>query len=303
MPAPSKSCNAETLNVDAAPAGVWNVRGFDAGRYRDGRRRPAFKDQPEQPGGDGGKGGLANWPGRRREVGDGAEGDAVVAGFQPCQGNWRYSESALWLSKAHRGYRCELIEFGHDPPGCLVTGVFDRDDFEGGQKRPSASDSRARSRVRDPLAVVRAGDGPRLTGSHLGDAPDEFLHTGCRTHPGSAGSAPNGRCCNRQLEAKPFRRGSSTFYGRLPCRGAECCPVLRVRGIPLETVNAWTPPAPESASHSRSFRMPVVSTLPSIQCHHTRGLADMGGSTELSNRLAPVGERGWAWRHRSRGPP
>src|SRR6185437_7676919 len=40
--------------------------------------------------------------------------------------------------------------------------------------------------------------------------------------------------------------------------------------------------------HSRSFVMPVSVTLPLVQCHHVRGLAESGGVTNPCDSASPV---------------
>src|SRR5215467_1467604 len=39
----------------------------------------------------------------------------------------------------------------------------------------------------------------------------------------------------------------------------------------------WNPPRPTRCIHSRSAWMPSLVMLPFIQCHHTRGRAELGG--------------------------
>ena len=60
------------------------------------------------------------------------------------------------------------------------------------------------------------------------------------------------------------------------------------RGVPIPPSNTCTPRTPMRCSHSRSSRIPSGSTLPSIQCHHTRGRASSGGSVkrDQSSRIA-----------------
>ena len=45
--------------------------------------------------------------------------------------------------------------------------------------------------------------------------------------------------------------------------------------------NWWKPPMPDLFIHSMSFLIPSFETLPSIQCHHTCGLASLGGSMKI----------------------
>src|SRR5207248_306480 len=57
----------------------------------------------------------------------------------------------------------------------------------------------------------------------------------------------------------------------------------------------WKPPMPELYIHVRSLRMPSLVIFPCIQCHHTRGLAELGGVVKLVYKLSfNAGCLGWA---------
>src|SRR5215467_2801721 len=48
-------------------------------------------------------------------------------------------------------------------------------------------------------------------------------------------------------------------------------------GVVSEASKFWKPPMPTRFIHSRSSLMPSLVMLPFIQCHQTRGLAELGG--------------------------
>src|ERR1700722_5553636 len=52
---------------------------------------------------------------------------------------------------------------------------------------------------------------------------------------------------------------------------------------------------PERFIHSRSFVMPSSVTLPFVQCHHVRGLADSGGVMNPCASGSRVGPAGALW--------
>src|SRR5215472_7670339 len=59
-------------------------------------------------------------------------------------------------------------------------------------------------------------------------------------------------------------------------------------GVVSEASKFWKPPMPTRFIHSRSSLMPSLVMLPFIQCHQTRGLAELGGFLNPSSRDAGV---------------
>ena len=70
-----------------------------------------------------------------------------------------------------------------------------------------------------------------------------------------------------------------------PGRAPGVSDVLMGSGRPILV----TPPIPTRSIQARSLTIPSSVTLPSIQCHQTRGRAELGGSRNCSSRLSTAG--------------
>ena len=83
------------------------------------------------------------------------------------------------------------------------------------------------------------------------------------------------------------RRFASSLAKRSMSNHAGLQNSMRPAGMPSETSKICAPPMPAFAMASRSAVMPAFVTLPFIQCHHTCGRAEAGGSAKPSSRASP----------------
>jgi len=64
-----------------------------------------------------------------------------------------------------------------------------------------------------------------------------------------------------------------------------------IGGVLSAASKFWRPPMPTRFIQAMSLAMPSSVTLPFIQCHHTRGRARFGGSSNRAARAASWAER------------